>query len=131
MRSRGSAPQRETGTGTTTRPGTRTLDDRTECDERNDPDGRRARHLGSGLDDWIRELAEAAPPLTPAQRYTLALLLNSPGPVARPSDTAVPDQMPEFLRERLAKGLPDVGRARGRTGGSERRGPVVLQPGFA
>ena len=122
MHSRGSAPQRETGTGTTTRPGTRTLDDRTERDERHDPDGRRARHLGSGLDDWIRELAEAAPPLTPAQRYTLALLLNSPGPVARPAHTAVPDQMREFLRERLAKGLPDVGRARGRTGGSERHG---------
>ena len=101
MRSRGSPPQRETGTGTTTRPGTRTLDDRTERDERHDPDG--------GLDDWIRELAEAAPPLTPAQRYTLALLLNSPGLVARPAGTAVPHQMPEYLRERLAKGLSDAG----------------------
>ena len=84
MRSRGSAPQRETGTGTTTQPGTRTLDDRTERDERHDPDGHRAHHPGSGLDDWIRELTEAAPPLTPAQRYTLALLLNRPRPGSLP-----------------------------------------------
>jgi hypothetical protein len=102
------------------------LDDRTERDERHDPDGHRAHPPGSGLDDWIRELAEAALPLTPAQRYTLALLLNSPGPVARPADTAVPHQMPEYLRERLAKGLPDVGRARSRAGGGEgHRSPVA------
>lgn len=89
MRSRGSAPQRETGTGTTTRPGTR---GRTE---RDDPNGYPAHHPGSGLNAWIREVAEAAPPLTPAQRQTLALLLNSPGPVpASPADAAVPDQMP-------------------------------------
>jgi len=95
MRARGSAPQRQTGIGATTRPGTRALADRTERDERHDPDGYAAHHPGSGLDAWIRELAEAAPPLTPAQRHTLALLLNSPGPVpARPADTAVPDQMP-------------------------------------
>lgn len=88
MRSRGSAPQRETGTGTTTWPGTR---GRTERDERHDPNGHPAHHPGSGLDAWIREVAEAAPPLTPAQRYTLALLLTSPGPVsARPADAAVP-----------------------------------------
>lgn len=93
MRSRGSAPQRQTGTGTTTWPGTRALDDRTERDERHDPDGHRAHHPGSGLDAWIRELAEAAPPLTPAQRHTLALLLNSPSPVpARPGGAAVPDR---------------------------------------
>ena len=92
MRSRGSAPQRETGTGSTTRPGTR---GRTERDERHDPNGHPAHHPGSGLDAWIREVAEAAPPLTPAQRHTLALLLTSPGPVpARPADAAVPDQMP-------------------------------------
>ena len=90
MRSRGSAPQRETGTGTT-RPGTRALADRTERDERHDPSGHPAYHPGSCLDAWIRELAEAAPPLTPAQRHTLALLLNSPGPVpARPAGAAVP-----------------------------------------
>ena len=95
MRSRGSAPQRQTGTGTTTRPGTRALADRTERDERHDPDGHPAHHPGSGLDAWIRELAEAAPPLTPAQRHTLALLLNSPGPVpARPGGAAVPDRTP-------------------------------------
>jgi hypothetical protein len=95
MRSRGSAPQRETGTGTTTRPGTRALADRTERDERHDPNGHPAHHPGSGLDAWIREVAEAAPPLTPVQRHTLALLLTSPGPVSgRPADAAVPDQMP-------------------------------------
>lgn len=38
------------------------------------------------LDAWVRELVEAAPPLTPAQRDKLALLLNPPGlagPAAR------------------------------------------------
>ena len=95
MRARGSAPQLETGTATTTRPGARALADWTERDERDDPDGHPAHHPGSGLDAWIRELAEAAPPLTPAQRHTLALLLTSSGPVpARPDDAAVPDQMP-------------------------------------
>jgi hypothetical protein len=95
MRSRGSAPQRQTGIGTTTRPGTRALADRTERDERHDPDGHAAHHPGSGPDAWIRELAEAAPPLTPAQRRTLALLLNSPGPVpARPGGAAAPGRTP-------------------------------------
>jgi hypothetical protein len=95
MPSRGPAPQRQTETGTTTRPGTGALDDRTERDERHDTDGHRAHHPGSGLDAWIRELAEAAPPLTPAQRHTLALLLNSPGPVpARPGGAGVPDRTP-------------------------------------
>ena len=95
MPSRGPAPQPETGTGTTTRPGTRALADRTERDERLDPDGHPAHHPASSLDAWIRELAEAAPPLTPAQRHTLALLLNSPGPVpAQPGGAAVPDRTP-------------------------------------
>ncbi len=56
MRSRGSAPQRKAGTGTTTRPGTGALADRTERDERYDPDGHPAHYPGSGLDAWIREL---------------------------------------------------------------------------
>ena len=95
MRSRGSAPQRETGTGTATRPGTRALADRTERDESYDLDGHLGHYPGSGLDAWIRELAEAAPPLTPAQRHTLALFLNSPGPVpARPGGAAAPDRTP-------------------------------------
>ena len=95
MPSKGPAPQPETGTVTTTRPGTRALADRTERDERHDPDGHPAHHPASSLDAWIRELAEAAPPLTPAQRHTLALLLNSPGPVpAQPGGAAVPDRTP-------------------------------------
>jgi hypothetical protein len=89
MRSRGPAPQRETGTGTTTRPGASALAGRAERDERHDADGHRAQYPSSGLDAWIREVAEAAPPLTPAQGHTLALLMNSPGPVpARPGDAA-------------------------------------------
>jgi hypothetical protein len=92
MCSRGSAPQPETGTGTTIRPGTRALADQNERDECQDHDGHPAHNPGSGLDAWIRELAEAAPPLTPAQRHTLALLLTSPGPVpARPADAAMLD----------------------------------------
>ena len=95
MRARGSAPQRETGTAKASLPGTHAPAAPAERDERHDPDGYPAHHSGSGLDAWIRELAEAAPPLTPAQRHTLALLLNSPGPVpASPADAAVPDQMP-------------------------------------
>jgi hypothetical protein len=89
MRSRGSGPQPETQTGTTRRPGIRALADRTERDDRN---GHPAHHPGSGLDAWIQELAQAAPPLTPAQRHTLALLLNNPGPVpALPGGAAAPD----------------------------------------
>jgi hypothetical protein len=62
-----------------------------EHGEGHDPNGHPAPRSGSGLDAWIRELAEAAPPLTPAQRYALALLLNSPGPMpARPAAAAVP-----------------------------------------
>ena len=93
MRARGSAPQRETGTGTASRPGTHAPAAPAERDESHDHNGHPARHSGSGLDAWIRELAEAAPPLTPAQRHALALLLNSPGPVpARPAGAAVPGQ---------------------------------------
>ncbi len=91
MRSRGSAPQPGTGTGTTTRPGTRDLADRTERDERDDPDGHPAYRPGSGLDAWVRELAGAAPPLTPTQRHMLALLLNRPGPVPARPGGAGPD----------------------------------------
>jgi hypothetical protein len=84
MRARGSAPQWETGTGKASLPGTRAPAALAERDERHDS--------ASGLDAWIRELAEAAPPLTSARRRTLALLLNSPGPVpASPADAAVPD----------------------------------------
>lgn len=95
MRARGSAPQRETGTAKASLPGTHAPAAPAERDERHDSDGHHARHPGSGLDAWIRELAEAAPQLTFAQRHTLALLLNSSGPVpASPAYAAVPDQMP-------------------------------------
>jgi len=44
---------------------------------------------------WVRELIEAAPPLTGEQRRALALLLNSLAPVpARPPGAAVPGQGP-------------------------------------
>ena len=95
MRARGSVPQRETGTGKASLPGTHAPAAPAERDERHDSDGHHAHYPGSGLDAWIGELAEAAPPLTSAQRHTLALLLNSAGPVpASPADAAVPDQMP-------------------------------------
>jgi len=95
MRARGSVPQQETGTGKASLPGTHAPAAPAEGDERHDSDGHHTHHPSSGLDAWIWELAEAAPPLTPAQRHTLALLLNSPGPVpASPADAAVPDQMP-------------------------------------
>jgi hypothetical protein len=88
MRARGTAPQRETGAATASRPGTRAPAER---DKSHDPNGHPASHPGSSLDAWITDLAEAAPPLTPAQRHALALMLNSPGPVpARPADAAVP-----------------------------------------
>ena len=90
MRARGTAPQRETGAATASRPGSHAPAER---DEGHDHNGHPAPHSGSGLDAWIRELAQAAPPLTPAQRHALALLLNSPGPVpARPAGAAVPGQ---------------------------------------
>jgi len=95
MRARGSVPQRETGTGKASLSGAHAPAAPAEGDERHDSDGHHTHHPSSGLDVWIWELAEAAPPLTPAQRHTLALLLNSPGPVpASPADAAVPDQMP-------------------------------------
>jgi hypothetical protein len=83
------------------RPGTRprpasssTPAARTRHDER-DHDGRAAHDPDTGPDAWIRELVDAAPPLTRQQRHTLALLLNSPGPVpGRPAGAAAPDQVP-------------------------------------
>ena len=93
MRARGSAPQRETGTATASRPGTHAPAAPAGRDEPHDHNGHPARHSGSGPDAWIRELVEAAPPLTPAQRHALALLLNSPRPAhARPAGAAVPGQ---------------------------------------
>ena len=93
MGARGSAPQRETGTGTASRPGTHAPAAPADRDESHDHNGHPARHSGSGPDAWIRELAEAAPPLTPAQRHALAVLLNSPRPAhARPAGAAVPGQ---------------------------------------
>ena len=63
--------------------------------ERHDHDGHPAHYRCSDLDAWIWELAEAAPPLTPEQRHTLALLLNTPGLVpARPGGALGPDQTP-------------------------------------
>ena len=95
MRARGSAPQQKTGTGKASLPGTHAPAAPAERDEHHDSDGHPAHHPGSGLDAWIRDLTEAAPPLTPAQRHTLALLLNSPGSVpASPADAAAADQMP-------------------------------------
>ncbi|MBV9448675.1 MAG: hypothetical protein JO345_22535 [Streptosporangiaceae bacterium] len=72
MRARGSAPQPETKTGMTSRPGTRPA--------------ARAGHGGSpphldedaDLDAYIQRLVDAAPPLTAEQRDTLALLLRRP-----------------------------------------------------
>jgi hypothetical protein len=88
---RRAAPQRETGTGMALQPGTHAPAASPEHDEGHDHNGHPAPYSGNGLDAWIRELAEAAPPLTPAQRHALALLLNSPGPVpARPVDAAAP-----------------------------------------
>ena len=87
----GSAPRRETGTGMASRPGAHAPAAPAEHDEGHDHNEHPAPHFGSGLDVWIRELAQAAPPLTPAQRHALALLLNSPRPApARPADAAVP-----------------------------------------
>jgi hypothetical protein len=55
-----------------------------------DHDGRAAREPDSGLDAWILELVDAAPPLTRQQRRTLALL-QARVP-ARPADATVPDE---------------------------------------
>jgi hypothetical protein len=63
--------------------------------ERHDHDGHPAHDPDTLLDAWVRELIEAAPPLTREQRRALALLLNSPAPVpARPPGAAVPGQAP-------------------------------------
>lgn len=61
----------------TSRPGTQALAARTGRDERHDDNGYPAHHLDTGLDAWIRELVDAAPPLTREQRHALALLLRS------------------------------------------------------
>ena len=92
MRAKGTAPPSETETATASRPGTHTPAAPAERDEGHDHNEHPASPSSSGLDAWIRELAEAAPPLTLAQRHALALLLNSPEPVAaRPAGAAVPD----------------------------------------
>ncbi len=63
--------------------------------ERHDLDGHPAHDPDTLLDAWVRELIEAAPPLTGEQRHALALLLNSPAPVpARPPGAAVPGHAP-------------------------------------
>ena len=46
--------------------------------ERHDHDGHTAKDRESGLDAYIKELVDAAPPLTSEQRDTLALLLRRP-----------------------------------------------------
>ena len=101
MRARGSAPQRETGTGTASRPGTRPRPTSSgpaadsPRGEHHDHDGHPAHDPDTLLDAWIREQIKAAPPLTGDQRRTLALLLNNPAPVSpRPVGAAVPDQAP-------------------------------------
>ena len=99
MRARGSAPPRETGTGTANRAGTRprSASSGPAADglrgERHDHDGHLAHDPDTRLNAWVRELIEAAPALTGGQRRALALLLNSPAPVpARPPGAAVPGQ---------------------------------------
>jgi hypothetical protein len=75
MRARGSAPQPETQTGTTNRPGTRP-----PAQAGHGSNGDSPPHLGAetDLDAYIRKLVDAAPPLTAEQRDTLALLLRRP-----------------------------------------------------
>jgi hypothetical protein len=46
--------------------------------EHRDHDGHTAKDRESGLDAYIKELVDAAPPLTSEQRDTLALLLRRP-----------------------------------------------------
>src|SRR5215472_2007615 len=99
MRARGSAPQRETRTAVPGRPGIRprpavsgpAAD--SPRGEHHYHDGPPACDPGTLLDSWVREVIEAAPPLTGEQRRALALLLNTPAPApARPPGAAVPDQ---------------------------------------
>jgi hypothetical protein len=99
MRARGSAPQRETRTAAASQPSTRPgpASSSPAADslrgEHHDHDGHPVHDPGTLLDSWVRELIEAAPPLTGEQRRALALLLNTPAPVpARPPGTADPDQ---------------------------------------
>jgi hypothetical protein len=101
MCARGSAPQREAGTAVASRPGggPRPASSSPAADsprgEHHDHDGHPAHDPDTLLDAWVRELIEAAPPLTGEQRRALALLLNSPAPMpARPPGAAVPDQAP-------------------------------------
>jgi hypothetical protein len=101
MRARGSAPQRETRTGKTSRPGTgpRPASTGPAADgphgEHHDHDGHPAHDPDTLLDAWVREQTEAARPLTGEQRRALAVLLNSAAPVpARPPGTAVAGQAP-------------------------------------
>jgi hypothetical protein len=95
MRARGSVPQRETRTAFPGRPGIRPrpAGSGPAADnlrgERHDQDGHPVHEPGTLLDSWVRELIEAAPPLTGEQRHALALLLNTPAPVpARPPGAA-------------------------------------------
>jgi hypothetical protein len=99
MRARGSAPQRETRTAAASRPGIRPgpASSSPAADslrgEHPNHGGHPAHDPGTLLDSWVRELIEAAPPLTGEQRRALALLLNTPAPApARPPGTAVPNQ---------------------------------------
>ena len=101
MRARGSAPQREARTAAPGRPGIRPQPASSGAaadslrGEHHDHDGHPAHDPDTLLDAWVRELIEAAPPLTGEQRRTLALLLNTPAPVlARPPGAAVPGQAP-------------------------------------
>src|SRR5260370_169121 len=80
MRARGTAPQRETGTGMASRPGTHAPTAPAERDEGHHHNGHPAPHSRSGPDAWIRELAEAAPPLT--DRRALCRLPPPPAPAA-------------------------------------------------
>lgn len=86
----------------TSRPGTQAARSAPSClplaarpqhDERHDHDGHPVHDRDTGLDAWIRELVDAAPPLTRQQRHTLALLLRNPV-AARPADAVGPDQVP-------------------------------------
>ncbi len=75
MRARGSAPQPETQIGMTSRPGARP-----PAHAGHGGNGSSAPHLGdeADLDAYIKQLVDAAPPLTAEQRDTLALLLRRP-----------------------------------------------------
>jgi hypothetical protein len=61
--------------------------DPSQHDECRDNNGHRAHDHDTGLDDYIRDLVDEAPPLTREQRHTIALLLRNPVP-ARPAEAA-------------------------------------------